>query len=45
MFGVLKEKMKKIWSIIRNKDHYYLDIVMSKEDFQEFKEWINKFGE
>lgn len=44
-FGTLKEKLKKIWAIIRNKDYYYSDIVMSKEDFQEFKEWINQFGE
>lgn len=45
MFGVLKAKLKKIWAIIRNKDHYYSDVIMTKEDFQEFKEWINKFGE
>lgn len=45
IYGVLKEKIKKIWAIIRNKDFYYSDIVMNKEDFQEFKEWVNQFGE
>lgn len=45
MFGVLKAKLKKIWTIIRNKDYYYSDIIMSKEEFQEFKEWVNQFGE
>ena len=36
------EKLKKIWAIIRNKDFYYSDIVLTKEDFKEFKEWINR---
>lgn len=36
------EKLKKIWAIIRNKDFYYSDIVLTKDDFNEFKEWINK---
>jgi hypothetical protein len=36
------EKIKKIWSIIRNKDFYYSDIIMSKEDFEEYKKWINE---
>ena len=35
-------KLKKIWAIIRGKDFYYSDIVMKKEDFEKFKEWINK---
>lgn len=34
-------KMKKIWAIIRNKDHYYAEITMHSEDFNEFKEYIN----
>lgn len=40
---VFKEKVKKIWAIIRNKDFYYHDIRMNKEDFETFKEYINKF--
>lgn len=44
-FGVLKWKLKKIWKIITNKDYYYSDIVMTKEDFQNFKEYVNQFGE
>lgn len=40
---VFKEKVKKVWAIIRNKDFYYHDVCMSKEDFETFKEYINKF--
>ena len=39
---VLKNKLKKIWAIIRNKDFYYSEIVFSKNDFKQFKDWINK---
>ena len=35
-------KLKKIWAIIRNKDFYYSDVIMSKVDFERFKEWINR---
>ena len=41
VWGVLSEKFKKIWAIIRNKDFYYSDVVMTKDDFDEFKEYIN----
>ena len=34
------EKLKKIWAIIWNKDFYYSDVVLTKDDFKEFKEWI-----
>lgn len=43
--GVFKNKCKKIFAIIRNKDYHYSDIVMSKEDFQEFKNYVNQMGE
>ena len=36
------EKLKKIWAIICNKDFYYSDVVMTKDDFKEFKEWVNR---
>lgn len=36
------EKIKKIWAIIRDKDFYYSEICISKEDFQQFKLWINR---
>ena len=36
------EKLKKIWAIISNKDFYYSDIVLTKDDFKEFKEWVNR---
>lgn len=43
VFGKFTCKLKKIWKIIRNKDYYYADVVMNKEDFEQFKEYINKF--
>lgn len=45
VFGTLKNKMNKILAIIRNKDHYYSDIILTKEDFAQFKEYVNQFGE
>ena len=42
MFGTLVNKFKKIWAIICDKDYYYSDVVMSKEDFEQFKEYINQ---
>lgn len=38
---VLYKKMKKIWAIIRNKDFYYSEVTMTKDEFNEFKEYIN----
>lgn len=38
----LLDKIKKIWAIIRNKDFYYSEIIMSREDFKEYKKWINE---
>lgn len=39
---LLKEKLKKIWAIIRNKDYYYADVVMNEDDFKVFKEYVNR---
>lgn len=36
------DKMRKIWSVLANKDYYYADVRMGKEDFKEFKKWINR---
>ena len=38
-------KLKKIWTIIKNKDYYYSDVLMSREDFERYKEYINQFQE
>lgn len=43
MLGKLMDKLKKIWKIIRNKDYYYSDIVMNKEDFEQLKEILISF--
>lgn len=34
-------KVVKILCILRGKDYYYSDIVMSKKDFEEFKKYVN----
>lgn len=41
LFYVLRKKLKKIWAIIRNKDFYYAEVCMNKNEFNEFKEYIN----
>jgi hypothetical protein len=41
VFKTICRKLKKIWAIIRNKDYYYSDIIMSKVEFEEFREFIN----
>ena len=38
------KKLKKIWAIIRNKDFYYSDIMMTQKDFEEFRGYINSIG-
>ena len=38
-----KVKARKIWTILRGKDYCYSDVIMSKEEFQIFKEFINQF--
>ena len=36
-------KLKKIWAIIRNKDYYYSEVLMSREDVRKYKEYVNQF--
>lgn len=43
IFRTIDRKLRKIWAIIRNKDYYYSDVLMSREDFEKFKEYINQF--
>lgn len=43
IFRTIRRKLKKIWAIITNKDYYYSDVIMSCEDFQRYKKYINKF--
>lgn len=42
-FGTLLNKLRKIWAVIVNKDYYYSDVVMSKDDFEKFAEYINQY--
>ena len=34
---VISKKLKKIWAIIRNKDYYYSEIIISKDEFYDFR--------
>lgn len=35
-----KEKCKRIWYIIRGKEYCYFDILIDKNELQEFKEFV-----
>ena len=41
VFRTIRKKLEKIWAIIRNKDFYYSDVLMTKAEFEEFREYIN----
>ena len=41
-WDLFKEKCKRIWAIIRNKEYLYFDICIDPEDIKEFKEFVNK---
>ncbi|HIR05124.1 MAG TPA: hypothetical protein IAB28_04070 [Candidatus Copromonas faecavium] len=43
VFSSVKIKLKKIMAILFNKDYYYSEVIMTKEDFSQFKEFINQF--
>lgn len=42
-WSALKLKLKKVWYVLRGKDYYYSDTIMSREDFEEFKRYVNQF--
>lgn len=39
--NTIKEKCKKIFAIVFNKDYYYADVIMNKKEFLQLKEYIN----
>lgn len=41
----LKEKLKRIWYIISNKEYCYFDILVEAKDMIEFKKFCCKIGE
>lgn len=41
-FSRFKEKLKRIWCIIRNKEYSYFEIIMNESDIQNFKEFVEK---
>lgn len=38
----LKEKWKRIWTILRGKEYCYSEILMTKEDYEQFRTAVNK---
>lgn len=36
----IKEKLKRIWCIIANKEYGYFDILMNRDDVEEFKKFV-----
>ena len=36
-------KMKKLWYIIKGMDYHYSDTMMTKADFEVFKQYVNQF--
>lgn len=41
VWKVMFKKLKKIWAIIMNKDFYYAEVTMPRDDFEEFRKYIN----
>lgn len=37
-----KERCKRIWKILANKEHHYFSICLDGEDIKEFKEFVAK---
>lgn len=40
VWKVISKKLKKILAIIRNKDYYYSEIIMTKEEFNDFRTYL-----
>jgi len=38
----IKEKLKRIWYIIKGKEYCYFDILIEKDELQEFKKFVAK---
>lgn len=43
VFSRLAVKLKRIFAIILNQDYYYSEVIMDKNDFDEFKKFINMY--
>lgn len=41
--GHFRDKLKKIWAILRSKDYCYSEVILDKKDWNDFKEWINQY--
>ena len=37
-----KEKLKRIWKILKNEEYYYFGICLEDKDIKEFKEFVAK---
>ena len=39
-FGILRKNLSQIWAIIRNRQFYYSEIIMTRDEFRDFKDWV-----
>lgn len=37
-----KLKLKRLWSVLCNREYYYTEIILSKDDFSTFVEYVNE---
>lgn len=40
LFRRIKEKVKRVWSVLRDKEYVYFDVHVKSEEFEEFQEYV-----
>ena len=45
IWSIIKEKFEKIKCILTNKDYYYFEIILTKDQFNEFREYIDRLDD
>lgn len=42
IYSTIKEKWKRIWNVLRNKEYCYFDILIEPGELEEFKKFVMK---
>ena len=42
VFGTLGRKLRHIWAVIRNREFICSEILLTKDEFEQYKDWINQ---